>query len=414
MQITRRESFLPLASLFLLPYSLRANAGETLASSNNFEITEVITDPERIDRSKNDAYFKVETRNKGNFYIVQKKDGRVEDVFVVSNVDDERKQGLVFPKSTDSSKPAAVIDASPAGMSGTFNVFEKPDGYSLTYDYFSGLIDVPSHTTVSSKYLIMIDKGIKKLPQSLRQDLYNRGVRLMLGRNIEDTYYHYYPSWKTQDQSTSKDESKPWLEVKGNSCTDHRKMVNISAMYNQKRVMMPQEHLDYNTNKIMDRINYVDSWTFDTVGHELGHAIDFFNTDDYYNNDSVTYSKLKKTYPSNGQLFYKQGAYSHEANFLGAFQIDKDRMESDIKSQVAYLWCKPEGGQQEGFADITACLIGGSNPEKTALTLKAFPLSAEHIRKKVLPDFGVNLTVNDIRTIFPDYLKGLPADFVSK
>lgn len=412
MQITRRESFLPLAGLFLLPHSLKAD--QISASNNSFEISEVITNPEKIDPKKYSAYFKVETRNKGYFYIVQKKDCRVEDIFAVSHDENERKQGLVFPKSSDSSKPVAVIDALPAGMSGKFNVFEKVDGYSIQYNYFSGLIDVPSHTTVSSKYLIMIDNAIKRLPQSLRQDLYNRGVRVMLGRNVEDTYYHYYPSWKTKDQSTLKDEAKPWLEVKGNSCTDHRKMVNISALYNQKRVIIPQEHVDYISNKIMDRINYAESWTFDVIGHELGHAIDFFNSDDYYNNDSATYLTLKKTYSSNGRVFYKQGVYSHDGEFLTAFKIDKERMESHVKDQLAYLWCKPEGGQQEGFADITACLIGGSNPEKTALTLRAFPLSAEYIRKKVLPDFKVNLSIEDIKKQFHDYLNEVPPNFVSK
>lgn len=410
MQITRRQSFLPIAGLLLFHPSLKA--GE-VNNSNEYQIIETITSPEKIDTSKYSAYYKVNTRNEGSFYIVQKKDCRIEDAFLTFADSKERENGLIFQKSNDPSKLVAVVSALPLGMSGKFNVFQGKNTYAIQYDAFSALIDIPSHTTVSSKYLAMVDKGIRKLPQSLRQDLYRRGIKLMIGRNVEDTYYYYYPSWKSKDQSTNRDESKPWLEVKGDSCTDHRKIKNISALYNQKRVIIPQEHLDYISNKIIDRADSLESWTFDTIGHELGHAVDFFNTDDYYDSSSSAYSAQRKTYSSNGGLYYKQTAYSHDPTFLGVFKIDKERMESHIKEKVAYLWCKPEGGQQEGFADITASLIGGSNPEKTALTLNAFPLSAEHIRKKVLPDFGVNLSLDDVRAIYPSYLKDVPLGLVS-
>lgn len=411
MQITRRESFLPLAGLFLLPYSLRAE--ETSASFGDFKITEVITAPEKIDRSKYEAYFKVEASNGSKFFIVQRKDCRVDDAFLYCPSKENEK---VFSKPLDLSKPVATIDLSKdLGFDGKFEIYDdKKGGYDVKYNYFSGLIDIPSHTTTNSKYLIMVDRAIKKLPQSLRQDLYNRGVRIMLGKNAEDTFYHYYPGWKTQDLTTTTDASKPWLEVKGNGCTDHRKYINISALYTQKRVMIPQVHIEYKTNRTVDRMDRAESWTFDTVGHELGHAIDFFNTDDYYNNDSAPYASKRKIYSVNGSNFYRQGVYSHEGEFLTTFQLDKERMDPQIKEKVAYLWCKPSGGQQEGFADITAALLGSFTPEKTTLTLKAFPLSAEYIRKKVLPDFNVNLSVEDVKKVEPEYLNDVPAALVSR
>lgn len=402
MQITRRESFLSLASLFVLPYSLKAS--ESSSVSSDCEITEIITDPNKIDKSKYEAYFKVEDKSGQSFFIVQKKNCRLEDAFVFGPSRENKK---VFSKPLDFSKPVLTVDSSKVlGVDGKFEIYDdRNGGYDVKYNYFSGLIDVPSHTSVSSRFLLNVDKGIKRLPQSLRQDLYNRGVRILLGRNVEDTYYRYYPSWKTQDLNARNDESKPWLEVNGDGCKDHRKNINITALYTQKRVIIPQEHVQYKTNRVLDRLDFDDSWTFDTVGHELGHAIDFFNQDDYYENNSGTYYAQKKIYSSNGNNFYRQGVYSHEGEFLMTFKMDKERMEPDLKKKVAYLWCKPEGGQQEGFADITAALLGAFTPEKTALTLSAFPMTAEYIRKKVLPDFKVNLSIEEVKEKYPEYLK---------
>lgn len=414
MYISRRSALLPTLGLILFPYSqLRSepinNSDVKLVQNERLEISEKITDAKKIDTNKYSAYYKVEASNGRFFYIVQSKDSRLDNLFL--NYFDKNDQ--IFPKSKNRTLPVAIISAKQAGLEGDFKVYEVEGGYKVKYD-FSPLITIPGHTKVSSDFIFKVENGIRKLPEDLTNDLYNRGIKIILGKDVNDTYYYYFPSWKTNDTNKTTDSTRPWLEVNKTGCTDNRRISNYPSLYSQKKVLIPEEYFEYKTEKVLNHLAYGSSWIDGMVGHELGHSIDFFNSNDFNNDtDSNNYSSKRKTYNSNGSYFYKQTNYSDDPKFIYAFQIDKERIDPETRQKVGYLWCNTSGGQKEVFADVTAALLGCKDKEKTILNLRTFPLSAEYIRNNVLPDFNIKLSLEDIRKIYPYYLENTSPVFVS-
>ncbi|GEM_PF-2172262 len=403
IQIDRR-SFLTVAGLGLgykfiesqLPVAL---AAETLPNEpKKCNITEIITEPHRIERDKFNAYFKVDTGNDGWFYIVQNKNSRTKNVFDLAYDKGEKKAGKLFPPTGDPSKPVAVISGNGGKLSGTFKIYDTGDGYSVKYE-ISPLINVPSHTTVDSRFLLDVDETIKGLPLGMVNDMVARGIEVYLAKNIEDSYYHLYPSWQAYDRQHPNDPSKPWLEMKDDGCIDHRNYSNTSALYTQKRVVIPQTHYEYGTRKLYDRVGDF-SWTRHTVGHEIGHAVDNYNSNDYHLGMDSSKGRDKRK--------GNEDWYSQESDFLTAFEIDKQRMDPEIKKKVAYSWCRKSeiGGQVEGFANIISAFLGTESKDGAGLLFSAFPRSSEIVREKFLPKFGVKLTIADIREkIYPGYQK---------
>lgn len=385
---------IPFLELVRTPESiLKGYVSHNEGLKQSYKITETITDQKRIE-AKYAAYYKVNTE--GWFYIVQRRDCKKDNVFALAFDGKEKAKGLLFPEPKDSSKPVAVIDGSAINLSGVFEIYDTGDSYSINYQ-ISPLISLPKHTDVDSDFLLNVDETIKKMPKSLVDSLASRGVEVMLARNVEDSYYYLYPSWKEYDRKNPNDPSKPWLEVREDGCKDNRNYSNTGALYYQKKVIIPQQHYEYGTRKIIDRITQKE-WTKFTTGHEVGHSLDFFNMDDYYfGNQSPAYASKKKS---------NIDRYSGTSDYLTLFEVDKKRMDPAIKKKLAYSWCKSDGGEAEGFANQFAALMGTMSKDETALLLSAFPNSTEHLRKNVLPVFGVTMSVEDVRkNVYPDYLK---------
>jgi hypothetical protein len=100
--------------------------------------------------------------------------------------------------------------------------------------------------------------------------------------------------------------------------------------------------------------------------------------------------------------------FSQESDFLTAFEIDKQRMDPEIKKKVAYSWCRKSeiGGQVEGFANLISAFLSTESKEGAGLLFSAFPRASEVVREKFLPKFGVKLTIADVREkIYPGYQK---------
>lgn len=353
-----------------------------------YEITEKITNPRSIDRNLYNAYFKVETGNSGTLYIVQKKDCRTDNVFELSYDPDEKRRGSLFPASNDTSKLVALVDATGASLGGVFKIYDKGDHYEVKYQ-ISSIINVPSHTSVNSDFLLNVDETIRKMPDAMISDLVSRGVEVYLAKNIEDSFYHLYPSWKEYDREHPNDPKKPWLEITEDGCIDHRNYSNTNALYWQKRVIVPQTYYEYGTRVVTDRVDYT-AWTRSTVGHELGHALDNFDGDDYYTGQyKQEYAEKKKS-----TLEW----HSSSGDFKALFELDKQRMDPKLKKDVAYSWCKDNGsGQYEAFANIVAAFLHTMTKEDAKAILDAFPQSAEYIRTRFLPKFSVNLSLADVR-----------------
>lgn len=392
-----RDINVPVLPRPLILAQIDANKKEEL-NAPKFEIVETITNSKSIDTKKYSAYYKVDIKNKGWFYIVQNKDCKTNNVFDLAFDREEKAKGLLFPKPEDSSKPVAVIGGNGAKLSGVFKVYDTGDSYEVKYD-ISPLVTVATHTNIDSRFLLNVDETIKNMPQSMISDLIARGVEVYLTRNIEDSFYHLYPSWKEYDRNHPNDPNKPWFEYSADgNCKDNRNYSNTSALYKDKRAIIPQTHYEYGTRKTIDRIHYP-IWTKHTVGHELGHAADAYDNDDYYFGvDSSSYKAKKKGFGLDW--------YSYLDEFKTAFEIDKSRMSPELKEKLGYSWCRGTNGQVEGFANLFSCFMDTEAKEDAALLLSAFPNASEHMRKKFLPKFGVNLTIEDVRkNIYPEYLK---------
>ena len=342
------------------------------------KITEVITG----DKIPNEyaAYYKVETKTEGNFYIVRRKESINQIITDVYYKDEDKKEGRLFPKATDSKKPVAIVDASGADLKGIYNIYDDGDKYKA-YFSMSPLMNIPSHTEVSSNYLLNIDQALKEIPSGVIDALSSNSREVMIAKNVDDLYYWLYPSWKTQDESIPVDPNKPWVEKKDGEWVDNRRMCNTPGMYVQSRILMPQKYIKYGTKS--EEIDQGDSkdWLKSLTFHETGHGVDFL----------------------------KSSLYSDDSGFIRAYDNDKAKIADEDEFYVAYFL----KNRKEPFAEITGALMGGLLPKSAARILKNFPEAAEHIRKNVLPKFGYTITPKEIKEkIYPGYL--LPKEQIVK
>ncbi len=338
----------------------------------NYSITEVITDPEKIDRDKYDAYYKVDTKNKGNFYIVQSSEGRTSALFYCAYKEKEKNDGFVFPEPENPNTPVAVVSAKSSGLDGIFEIYDKNGAYKVNYK-FSPILYTPDHSQVNSKYLFNMEKILRSFPERLVAEFNSRGIRVLIAKDIQDSYYAYYPSWKFHDDTHPPDPNLPILEKTENGWKDNRRYANIGGLYIDSTAIMPQQWIKYGTSdEIIDRSDKFVA-TKATVFHELGHALDYINS----------------------------SPFSDTESYKTAYSKDVKNIAEDKQEAVAYFLM----ARREAFAELTAALTGGLPKNRAALMLSTFPQAAENIRKRVLPTFGVEISIDDIKKdIYPDYL----------
>ncbi|MBI3309549.1 MAG: hypothetical protein HYZ79_09290 [Candidatus Melainabacteria bacterium] len=383
-----------------VPYldSVAYAAGSKNKTPKTYSISEIFTKASQIDTDKYTAYYAIDTERGERFYIVQKKNCRPDKVFLCTS-DNGMNKGLLFPKTDDPTKPVAIVKGEGAGLTGDFEIYDNNGVYEVRFPLTS-MIYVPEHSDIDSRVLLNMHNAVKMLPDTLVEKFVQRGIQVYTGRNVEDVYYHLYPSIKKHDQEHPNDPDKPWLEVKEDgSCIDHRNWSNTSAFYSKKMAVIPQIHYEYGTRKLIDRIDDP-AWTRKTVGHELGHALADFNSDRYYQLGDA------EKYP--GTKVGKIEAFDETDAFKMAFEVDLSRMDPDIKEELSYFWCKRKtlGGNVEAFANIFAAFTGTTTKDDAKVMFRGFPNSSEHIRQKVLPLFDVNFSIDYVRKhIYSDYIK---------
>ena len=203
-------------------------ADSNQASPPVLKITEIITGS----RIPNDyaAYYKVETNTSGWFRIACRKESKNQKVMYAVFDKKDKQEGRLFPKSNNPNKPVAIVDASGAGLKGVYEIYDKGDSYDVSF-ILSPLMSIPKHTEVSSNFLFSIEQSLKQMPQGLINALNNNGTKVVIGKNVSDTYYWLYPSWKTEDENRKTDSSKPWLEKVDGKWVDNRKHSNIPGRY---------------------------------------------------------------------------------------------------------------------------------------------------------------------------------------
>lgn len=333
----------------------------------NCHVSEIITGS-RIP-NEFQAYYKVETGTPGWFYIARYKDTHNQKISKPAYDDEDKKQGRLFPTPTDYSKPVAVIDASKAGL-GIFNIYDTGSEYRSGYP-ISPVLKVPSHTEVSTDYLLTVDKVLKEMPDKLISAFSRNGTEVMIGRNVNNLYYWLYPSWKTKDEATPINPNKPWIEKINGQWVDNRKTRNYPGVYFQKRILMPQKYIKYASIDEIDQGSSRDgikSMTF----HEAGHGLDFL----------------------------KPSLYSNDQGFIDVYEKDKAKIMGEDELYVAYFL----KNRMEPFAELTGALLGGLLPKSAARILNNFPTAAEYVRKNILPKYGYNITVEDVqKKIYPGY-----------
>ena len=378
-----------------------------------YEVTEAVTDPNRITDSSIQAYYKINTSKV--FQVNLYSDGKLGPAYYQEDFDNDK----LFPKIL-SSEPVAIIDTGRAGLPGVFEVYYvsnktgnqyhyncehyKDGAYCIHYKndvksrFISPIINVPSHTRVEARLLLQIDQTTKEIPQGFVSALQRRGCEMYLAGKVEDSLYHLFPSWMEEDRKKPNDPSKPWLEIKPDgTCIDRRNNSNTSACYTRKKTIINQKWYEYGSRQIRDRTDDT-TWTRHTVGHELGHAIAAINADDHYDGDSWRYSSFKL---GSGEKFDDSDAFTQ------AFEKDLSRMPTEVKKELGYLTCKRQKHTAEGeaFADIFSSFVGTEPAKHAAAVLQAFPHSSEYVRDKVFPLFGVNLPVEAVREkIYSKYL----------
>lgn len=348
----------------LTPKVVRAALPQTPV---NCHVSEIITGSRIPNEFK--AYYKVETATSGWFYIARYKDTHNQKISVPAYDDEDKKQGRLFPTPTDYSKPVAVVDASRASL-GIFNIYDTGSEYRSGYP-ISPVFRVPSHTEVSTDYLLTVDKALKEIPDKLISAFSSNGTEVMIGRNVNNLYYWLYPFWKTQDEATPIDPNKPWIEKVNGKWVDNRKICNIPGMYIQKRILMPQKYIKYASTNEIDQGSSSD-WIKSMTFHEAGHGLDYL----------------------------KPSLYSNDQEFIDVYEKDKAKITGEDELYVAYFL----KNRKEPFAELAGALLGGLLPKSAARILNNFPTAAEYVRKNILPRYGYNITVEDVqKKIYPGY-----------
>lgn len=338
-----------------------------------YEISEIITGNRIGPRFQ--AYYRVQTNIPGSFYIVQYKDSDKQKIFTLSYDLEDKRQGRIFPRPQDSSKPVAVIKGEGANLDGVFEIYDRGEYYSVNYN-FSPLIYIPSHTEINSRYLLNIDESLKDLPTDLVSKLNEYNRKIMLANNVEDSYYWLYPSWKEDDDNSPINSNRPWIEKINGQWVDNRRHENVPGYYFSDRhmIVMPQKYIRYGTeDEVIDRTEHTD-WNKATVFHEIGHAVDYL--------ESPLYSDVN--------------------SFVRAYNTDLAKIPASEQERVGYFLMN----RREPFAELVGALLGGFTRDRAARILDYFPDAAEHIRINVLPEYGYEITDDDVReNIYPDYRK---------
>lgn len=337
-------------------------------------ISEIIVDKKRVEeeaKCKVDAYYRVDTENNSWFYIARKNEGRTDNLFLAVFDQKDKRKGTLFLEPPPNSTLVTTIDAKEIGLDGAFEIYDKNGWYYVNYK-FSPLINTPNHTKVSSVFLLNIERELQKFPKKLTNELTKQGVKVMIGGNVEDTYYHYYPSWKQYDDNLLVDPKRPAYEQTEDGWRDNRKYANTGGVYISGKVIIPQRYSLYASNKTYDYATSLEDTRY-VLYHELGHAIDYMYGEAFSASDA-----FKNTHSTDIKTFTKQ----------------------DIKD-LAYFY----RSRSETFAQVSAALLGGLPKRETESILSKFPMCAEHIRQNVLPRFDINLTKEQIRKdIYPRYL----------
>lgn len=378
IQVDRR-AFLGTAALALanslfnntaLAQGVRQKGRVVSSNPPTLKVSEVIT---RGIPGDFQSYLRVDTGTPGWFYIGLYKETHNQKISTPVYDPKDKRERRLFSKTNDPSKPVATVDLKGSGIEGVFNIYDTGDGYKSSYP-INPLLDIPSHTEVSTNYLLGINNALNKLPGGVIDALNKDGTELMIAKNIEDSYYWLYPAWKKEDQNRTIDPSKPWLEKVNGEWIDNRKHENIPGYYlSEKSLMvMPQQYIEYGTrNQVVDRTKD-NEWNQSTVFHETGHAIDYL--------------------PSS--------LHSDEEGFVSTYNKDMEKIPDEEEERVGYFL----KNRREPFAEIAGALMGGLSSSRSARIFDYFPSASEHIRKNVLPKYGYKVSQEQIRrSIYPGY-----------
>lgn len=343
------------------------------APPDKYYITEVIKRDRLSKYPQYIACYRVGVNGEhSNFYIVQNKNCRTNDIFAVHYNKTDKDRGLLFPTTSDASKPVAIVDGSVAGLLGYFEIFDIDEYYARFQ--LTPFIHVPDHTEVNSKFLLAVDNAFKKLPVGMLQALCDSGVAVILGKNVEDTYYHYFPRWEAEDLRCTIDPTKPRLEKTEDDWIDNRLRKNVPGRFVDNRIFIPQTYTQYGTeDHIIDCTNEGISLG-SIVVHEAGHVID------------AMYEPI----------------LSDLEGFQEAHAQDVENIPLDQQDKVLYLIAL----RKDAFTEILAALLNCLPHERTYTILNHFPKSSEYIRQHVLPLIGVNMNIDDVReNVYSNYLR---------
>jgi tetratricopeptide (TPR) repeat protein len=205
-------------------------------------------------------------------------------------------------------------------------------------------------TCVSESSIAIIKQGVRTIPQLFIDRLEDAGYRVMIAPHLVDALPEI-----GNDHPRGWTQLSTWHNVNGTFSSKHKwivvgeKAVSINA---GKEIVCPK--LD------------------DTVAHEFGHAFDYF----LGNSARSTTDEDKES--------YKQ--FSHSQKFMVAYTADSAAIQDMVVQEKLRYFLQPgDGGKEELFAQLFACLYGGiprpGSPEE--LLSRYFPSVLATMKEKM-------------------------------
>ncbi len=337
--------------------------GGTKASPYPLSFASDLNNPENLEHP---VLYKVDMKPPGWFHIIGNKTCGLENVFSVSYDKEMKEKGLLFPKARSRDKPVAIIDGKITGLNKSFEVYEIDGEYIVSYP-LSPLLEIPKHTYVASNYLLTVQKDLEKIPKPIEDDIReinfrNRGAKLILGFNEDDTYYAYKPDLKESDLRKIVDPNKPPHEFIDNKWIDNRLYKNIRGVYlpEIKRALMSQWVAIYGSEDLYCDYSESPQDIGGVALHEMGHAFDY----------------LQPFMFSETNAFIK--AYDSD---MKAFSENRAKLEEKYGKDKINFWCSALRNEQETFAQLFCGLLDGLDKESKEILLTIMPSCAKHIKE---------------------------------
>ena len=338
-----------------------------------YQITSHIDDPKEIPFKNALSYFILNTEMP--LEIVRYRDGKFGPAYRESDL-----QNNLHFQTGNGGRPLAIIEPGDSGFpyglelyhiddhpgcskhhSGVFCVHKNLEIRSST---LSPLIEIPTHTHVSSDHLLNIQQPVGDLPPEISGFLTKEEFKLILGYNSEAAYYKTWPAFETQDgQHVRHQSGRGLVKTQKGKWQSYYKCSEAAGIYHENKAAIPEWHHKFNSKEYQKLLPVI---TKEVVFHEIGHKLNRNG----HNDNSPKFSDSKE--------------------FKKACEEDIKAMTEENENHVAYMLTN----ENEAFAELTGILMGGFREDWTRFKLSVFPTTAKYIAEILENHYGFKPKIN--------------------